>query len=94
MKANIRNQQKSNFSIKKNIYLYNLWYQAALKSSEHSPWSLFSIDISWRYNFSRSTAFRCIQFFCLLLKEWFIFNKNWLYATKNHWMSINVIGRQ
>ena len=31
MKANVRYQQKAIFSIK-NIYLYNLWYLAALKT--------------------------------------------------------------
>ena len=63
-------------------------------NSEHPRWSHFSNELFRQYKFSWSThcCFNCISFLCPLSKECFILDKTW--RVRNHWTSINVIGRR
>ena len=72
---------KKSLFLLKNIYIYNLWYLAALETLNiHGGFILASIfpeDMIY-------TETLLVPFLCILSKECFIFNKNWLHAIENH----------
>ena len=67
--------KRSSFLLR-NIYLYSLWYLAALKSLNARGGFILTLSFPDNKVIMKNCFFNCIPFLCPLSKEWFILRKS------------------